>query len=261
MKISVFASGSGGNCSLISSGNSNLLIDAGISLRRIETAIRGLGLDRDDISGVLVTHEHSDHVSGLKTMLKRWDVPIYAPATVAERLVTMLPEIAQRILLVSPGCPFQLAGFKVTAFRTPHDTRESVGYRVEADGIFALATDLGHVTEEVLENLTGADTVLIEANHDPDMLKQGPYPFQLKQRILSDHGHLSNQSCGELARYLVQHGTRQVILGHISKDNNRPELALMEVRRRLGSLDAGVYCAPALGELSLAVKEGQTCWL
>ncbi len=186
MNIKVFASGSGGNCMLLSDRGTHLLIDAGISARRIIQSLRTADLDIQDIGGVLITHEHSDHVSGLKTLLHNFDVPLYAPHTVAARLCGMLPEAEDHMRVIPTGECFRVGSVSVRAFHTPHDTDESVGYRVEGSGVFALATDMGHVTDEVLNGLTGADTVLVESNHDLDMLYNGPYPVYLKRRILSD---------------------------------------------------------------------------
>ena len=257
MRLTVFASGSSGNCLLLSSGASHILIDAGISMRRISAGLTRAGISWRDIGGVLITHEHSDHISGLKTLINHCSVPICAPRTVANRLRGLLPGIDGQLRIVPVGDAFPLGGFRVTAFHTPHDTDESVGYRVQGDAVFALATDMGQVTEEVRCGLLGADTVLIEANHDPDMLRLGPYPAYLKLRILSEHGHLSNPDCALLARDLAENGTRCIVLGHISKENNRPELALQTVRSALSSSAVEICCAPADGFLALPVgKEG-----
>lgn len=253
MKIKVFASGSGGNCMLCSERDTHILIDAGISMRRLRQSLRAWDLDIDDIGGVLITHEHSDHVSGLKMLLKNFDLPLYAPHTVASRLCGMMPDAEETMHLIRPGEDFRLGAVMARAFHTPHDTDESVGYRLEGRGTFALATDMGHVTEEVLEGLSGADTVLVESNHDPNMLINGPYPVALKRRILSDHGHLSNPDCAALAAKLAEAGTRTVILGHLSKENNRPELALREAERALAGSGVRVYCAPVYGCLSVDV--------
>lgn len=253
MKISVFASGSSGNCLLVSGRGTNILIDAGISMRRTESALRGVGLTIHDISGVLVTHEHSDHVSGLKMLSKRYGVRIYAPRTVANRLRGMLPETEPYIQQIEAGRAFDIGSLRVRAFHTPHDTDESVGYRVECDGIFALATDMGHVTDEVEENLTGADAVLVESNHDLQMLSYGPYPVYLKRRILSDRGHLSNDSCAELVKRLCESGVRKVILGHLSRENNTPEKAFAASRAAALCTGAELYCAPVLGNLTIEI--------
>jgi len=259
MNIKVFASGSGGNCMLLSERDTHILIDAGISMRRLQQSLRACDLEIDDIGGVLITHEHSDHVSGLKMLLKYYALPLYAPHTVASRLCGMLPDAEEVMHAVRPGEGFRLGAVMVRAFHTPHDTDESVGYRVEGRGSFALATDMGHVTDEVLEGLTGADTVLIESNHDLDMLYNGPYPVPLKRRILSDRGHLSNTDCAALAVRLADTGTRTVILGHLSKENNRPEIALRETERALEGRDVQIFCAPVYGCLSLKVGENVLC--
>ena len=213
-----------------------------------------------DIGGVLITHEHSDHISGLDMLLKYYDFPVCAPRTVANRLRGMLPRVEGRLRTVPVGEAFPLGALRVTAFHTPHDTDESVGYRVEGEeGTFALATDMGRVTEEVEAGLMGADTVLIEANHDEDMLRYGPYPVYLKRRILSERGHLSNACCAELARYLAGSGTRRIILGHLSRENNRPEKALETVGAALGESGVEFCCAPVLGCLELPVGKAGLC--
>ena len=259
MNIKVFASGSGGNCMLLSDRDTHLLIDAGISMRRVLSSLHAAGLDIQDIGGVLITHEHSDHVSGLKMLLKYYALPLYAPHTVAARLCGMMPEAGERMNVIPTGEAFRIGRLTVRAFHTPHDTDESVGYRVEGRGVFALATDMGHVTDEVLDGLLGADTVLIESNHDLKMLADGPYPVSLKRRILSGRGHLSNTDCAALAEKLVAHGTETVILGHISRENNRPELAMAETGRLLQGSTARLYCAPPWGCLSVEVKEAAGC--
>ena len=260
MQITVFASGSSGNCLLVSSGDSNVLIDAGISMRRISAGLTQAGISWRDIGGVLITHEHSDHIYGLKTLIRHYNVPIYAPRTVSNRLYGMFPGIESCLRMIPVNQSVPVAGFQVRAFHTPHDTDESVGYRIEADGSFALATDMGHITEEILEGLLGADTVLIESNHDLDMLKMGPYPAYLKLRILSDHGHLSNTDCGNLARILYESGTRRIILGHLSRENNCPDLALNTVRASLREYTPELYCAPADGFLSVSAGKAPLCY-
>ena len=259
MQITIFASGSGGNCMLLSEENTYLLIDAGISMRRLQSALRQSGLQIQDIGGVLITHEHSDHVSGLKTLLRYYELPLYAPHTVAARLCGQIPEAAPLLHVIPVGDAFEIGGVRVRAFHTPHDTDESVGYRVEGSAVFALATDMGHVTDEVLEGLLGADTVLIESNHDLDMLCGGPYPFYLKRRILSERGHLSNADCALLAGQLARSGTSTIILGHLSRENNLPELALAECAGALEGCGTRLYCAPAFGRLSLQMGEGEPC--
>lgn len=261
MKVCIFASGSSGNCALVSSGETNILIDAGISMRRIESSLAQTGRTMRDIGGVLITHEHSDHISGLKMLLKYYWPAIYAPRTVASRLWRMLPEIDGCLRVIPVGEPFLLGRLVVRAFHTMHDTDESVGYRVEGDGVFALATDMGCVTDEVLEGLRGADTVMIECNHDEEMLRYSSYPVYLKRRILSERGHLSNADCAQLARSLAHSGTGRIILGHLSRENNTPMRALDTVRAALEGSGAELCCAPVQGCLTVPVGESEAiCW-
>ena len=255
MKVCVFASGSSGNCLLLQGSGTNILIDAGISMRRVEQSLSACGLQIKDIGGVLITHEHSDHIMGLKMLLKHYDLPVYAPHTVANRLRGALPDIEDLLHIIPVGEYFNIGALKVRAFNTPHDTPLSVGYRVEGNGCFALATDMGHVTGEILDALRGSDTVLIEANHDIDMLTGGRYPVYLKRRILSDWGHLSNECCAQLAQTLAQSGTTRIILGHLSRENNTPEMALSAVRAALYHTDTQLFCAPEWGCLEVGVEK------
>ncbi len=255
MNIKVFASGSSGNCMLLSEGDTHILIDAGISAQRIRNSLKQADLTIQDITGVLITHEHSDHVSGLKTLLKSCSLALYTPHTVAARLCGAIPDAVDHIKVIPVGESFPVGGVMVRAFHTPHDTDESVGYRVTGRATFAIATDMGHVTEEIVDGLSGAGTVLIESNHDPEMLVSGPYPYSLKRRILSDRGHLSNEDCACLAARLALAGTRTVILGHLSRENNRPELARRTVEQSVRDRDVRVFCAPPSGCLSLDVEE------
>ena len=260
MEVTVFASGSSGNCLLLSGGDTNLMIDAGISMRRTEEALARAGHRIEEIDGVLITHEHSDHISGLKMMLKYHNVPVYAPRAVASRLYGMLPGIERSLHVIPVGEEFAVRGFAVRAFHTPHDTDESVGYRIRGEAVFAMATDMGCVTEEISGGLLGADTVLIESNHDEQMLSYGPYPVYLKRRILSDHGHLSNENCAKLARQLAESGTSRIILGHLSRENNKPELALAASRAALEGTGAWLCCAPVSGCLTVPVERRALCY-
>ena len=251
MKLSVFASGSSGNCLLLSDHHTHILIDAGISMRRIQAFLLRAGLSWRDIDGVLITHEHSDHISGLETMTKKTEIPVYAPHTVANRLLGRLPSLEDKLRIIPVGEAFAIGPLRVMAFHTPHDTDESVGYRVEGSAVFALATDMGQVTEEIRGGLLGADAVLIESNHDLQMLRDGPYPFPLKRRILSERGHLSNADCAVLARQLAGTGTGTIVLGHLSRENNRPALAMQTVTAALVDCDVDLFCAPPEGPLDL----------
>ena len=235
MRICTLASSSSGNCTLVSDGDTHILIDAGISMRRIEKELNKNGLTCRDISGILITHEHTDHICGIKMMQKYYKTPLIMPDTVAGDVEALVPETAGNIARIPVGEGFDIGYLHIKCFHTPHDTPESVGYKI-TDGhrTFAIATDLGHVSAEVLRELIGSDTVILESNHDMEMLKYGPYPQYLKKRIASESGHLSNRMCGKLAERLYTEGTRKIILAHLSRNNNTPELAYNSSAEALG---------------------------
>lgn len=216
-----------------------------------------------DLAGVLVTHEHSDHVKGLTVLLRRDPVAVYALPAVCAALRKLLPERTDCLHEITPGEPFCLGNARVTAFPTPHDAAGSCGYRLDGSARFGFCTDLGTVTDAVRAALCGVDCAVIEANHDPDMLRTGPYPIYLKRRIASDHGHLSNESAGTLAVYLAENGAQQLILGHLSRENNTPRAALEAVSLALAAAgfqpgtQPELYTAPA--ETTLALTAGKAC--
>ena len=259
MRIVTFASGSTGNCCLVSDGGVNVLIDAGISARRIIQGLGVLGLAPQDVCGVLITHEHSDHISGLPVLVKRTGMRIFAPSELGEVLKRVKPELSESIDYIPPDGGLCVGDVRITAFPTPHDTSASFGYRIEGSEVFAFATDTGHISDELLEGLQGADTVVIEANHDKVMLKNGPYPPFLKQRVLSKHGHLSNDDCAKLACLLADSGTRQIILGHLSQQNNTPEVAETAVSEALSGRNVKIYTAPANKLLEVLIGDGVQC--
>jgi phosphoribosyl 1,2-cyclic phosphodiesterase len=226
MKICTLASSSSGNCTLVSQGGTHILIDAGISLRRITASLKNFGISPDELQGVLITHEHSDHINGIKMLAKYHKLPIFAPLGVAESLCGIVPEARESITWFHAGTEFVLGEIAVKSFLTPHDTPESVGYRFEAEqSSLVFVTDIGCVTQTVLDAVLGADMAVIEANHDIRMLKYGSYPAYLKRRILSERGHLSNDDSGRLATRMAASGTRRIVLAHLSRENNTPRLA------------------------------------
>ncbi|MDR3552526.1 MAG: MBL fold metallo-hydrolase [Clostridia bacterium] len=221
-------SGSSGNCALVGCGGAAVLIDAGASARAINNALTGLDMGIGDIAAVLVTHEHSDHIKGLPTLISRYKLPVYANAGTIRGILGAFGAIdPQYITELETGGSIELAGMSIRSFKTSHDSLESVGYTIATgDGRrIAVATDLGYVTEEVMRSLTGCAVVMLESNHDIGMLKNGSYPYFLKRRILSDRGHLSNDGCAQVLPKLVESGTKHIILAHLSHDNNLPELA------------------------------------
>lgn len=259
MQVVTLASGSSGNCTLVRCPAGDILIDAGISMRRIKNHLACAGTAMEKLSGILITHEHSDHISGLPMLIKHCQIPVYAPRKVANHLRYAVAGVEQSLHEIDVEHPFSLAGAEIRAFATPHDAAESVGYRIECGCIFAFATDMGHVTEEVTRGLMGADAVVIEANHDEELLMGGSYPYYLKQRILSPEGHLSNRACAELACTLVESGTRYIILGHLSRENNTPGLALRTVQAALGGTETFLYAAPADQPLTLEWERKLPC--
>lgn len=229
-------SGSSGNSYYIGSRSAGLLIDAGRSARQLDGALKLCGVDPLAVQGILVTHEHTDHVAGLRVFAKRYGLPVAASSGTLEALGPALEGI--ETLEAAPG--MELAGIRVTPFSTSHDCAQPLGYRMTTeDGReFALCTDLGFLSDEVKEHLLGADFVVLESNHDLDMLRTGPYPAYLKRRILSDHGHLSNADCAGFLPALAKSGTRRFLLAHLSRENNSPALAL---EASLGALSRAGY--------------------
>lgn len=260
MRIITFASGSTGNCALVRSGDTNILVDAGISMRRIRQALSRQGLRPEDVQGILVTHEHTDHISGLPMMVKHHGLPVYAPRTVANRILRSVTGVDDYLRHITPEEPFALGNLRITAFSTSHDTEQSVGYRIEGERSLGYCTDTGCVTRGMQQYLAGCDTVVLEANHDVDMLRSGPYPWHLKQRVLSDRGHLSNECCAAFACQLAESGTRQLVLAHLSKENNRPSLAgetVCSLLAHRGHSRMAVNIAPADGDLEVEIDP---CW-
>ena len=232
-------SGSSGNCSVVRSGGAYLLVDMGKGVRVTTGALREAGLDASDCKGILVTHEHSDHVKGLGTFLKRHPLPVYGagPTLAALEAAGLLPA-ACPVCLLDPGRGEEadVAGFGVRAFPTSHDV-PCVGYRITTpDGkTMAIATDLGTLTPAVHAALDGCDLVALESNYDPYMLHNGPYPYYLRARIEGPRGHLSNDECSEKLLELVQGGCEKFALCHLSQENNTPPLALQTVFATFGA--------------------------
>ncbi len=232
MKLISIASGSSGNCTLVLGEKKNLLIDVGIPARAIEKTLALYGLSLLDIHAVLLTHAHNDHTKGLFTLFGRRALPVYAPTAVWEFFKSQFSFIHE-VFRKSADVPFSVEDFSVTPFRVPHDV-ECNGYVIsEGEDSIAFATDVGVMERETLDHLVGARMVVLESNYDETMLKFGPYPPQLKRRISSSHGHLSNADCAKTVLNLVKNGTREILLAHLSEENNLPELAFETCKKEL----------------------------
>ncbi len=228
-------SGSEGNCTFISSENTCILIDAGKSARALCAKLCEIGSCIEDVDAIFITHEHTDHVSALETLSKKYHIPIHIMEASAEKFDRQPDSAIHSCLNRHMSVFSEIVGdIRISAFRTPHDSRMSVGYRIEMpDGkggtrVLGVATDIGYVSDTVREGLCGCEAVVLESNHDEQMLADGPYPYDLKQRIRSKRGHLSNHDSAQLAADLAQKGARGFILAHLSQENNLPELAFDE---------------------------------
>lgn len=243
MLLRTLASGSGGNCILVQQDDTAILIDAGISCKKITTRLQASGLDPEALDAIFLTHEHSDHIAGLRVFLKRYPTPVYATAGTGNRAAEKYPVVGELLHTFSAGETVEVGALEVQSFSTPHDAADSVGYRCTGGGhSLAVVTDLGWVPEEVRTVAAGVELALIEANHDEEWLKSGPYALPLQNRILGDHGHLCNETGGAFGAYLARHGAKTLVLGHLSQENNTPEHAYQVVSQVLEQ--SGVH--PAL---------------
>lgn len=227
MQLRTLASGSSGNCILLSHDGAHILVDAGISCRRITAALGSLGIDPAALLGVCVTHEHSDHISGLSTLTKQLRLPLYTSSATARQLCYRMAGLEDLIRPVVPGTETQVGPFTLNSFSTSHDAAGPLGFTFSAQGKrAAVVTDLGYVSDEVLRGVLGSQLVVCESNHDVEWLQSGPYPYFLKARILGERGHLSNEAGAALALRCVQAGAHTILLAHLSAENNTPALAL-----------------------------------
>lgn len=254
-------SGSSGNAYLIRHGNTSILVDAGRSCAALCRAIRSVGASPEDISAVLITHEHTDHTSALRVFFNKYK-PMLIGAVPVLTAVCVTEEMCDCARSLIPGKSFTIGTLSVCACFTPHDSSVNVSYRItDPDGdTLVIATDMGEVTEECENFLSGAACAIIEANHDPDMLKCGPYPAHLKARISSGRGHLSNGQCAALAADLARSGTAGFVLAHLSRENNTPKLALEAVTRSLcecGFDNLPVSCAGENCIVKISVDGGR----
>jgi phosphoribosyl 1,2-cyclic phosphodiesterase len=228
-------SGSSGNSLFVRTEKTRILIDAGLSGKKIIDALCSIGETPAEINGLLISHEHSDHIRGAGILSRKLGIPIYATQKTWDTMFEWLKPVAEEnIKIINTEKSFMIGDIEVKAFSTPHDAVDPVGFSFTAFGRkITIATDIGHINDSIIENIHGSHLVLLESNHDVEMLKIGGYPWYLKQRILGKNGHLSNDAAGEFISSLVDNGTKKILLGHLSRENNFPELAYETVKNIL----------------------------
>ncbi len=231
VKFVSLVSGSSGNATFLSDNKTKILVDCGMSGKALEKSLSDIGERASEISALLITHEHIDHVKGAGIISRRYNIPIYT--TTGTHNAMDIGKVAdENIRIVSDD--FEIGSIGVKAFSIPHDAAEPVGYSFFTGGEkVSVATDIGHMTDELMKSLRGSNRILLESNHDVEMLRLGSYPYSLKQRILGANGHLSNDTAAEVAAVLANNGTHSIMLGHLSEENNYPQIAYNTVLNRL----------------------------
>ena len=239
-RFCTLCSSSSGNSSYIGTSSGGILIDAGTNAKQLTLALEHISVNPSDIKGIFITHEHTDHIGALRVFASRYNIPVYGTKgtlTAMEKSGHLKGNFEAQTI---DNCGIEVAGMEVKRFRTSHDSAESCGYTVilPDETKISVCTDTGIITQDIIDNVTGSDLILLESNHDKKMLNAGPYPYHLKQRILSDHGHLSNEDCAKVACHFVNTGTTRLILGHLSRDNNTVSTAISETSLALGKMGA-----------------------
>lgn len=223
------ASGSNGNSVYIGNKNTNILIDAGISGKRIETALRNINIQPENLNAIFLTHEHKDHIQSVGVLSRKFDIPIYATTKTWQRLEekALIGKVdSKNKVCISSNKEYTVKDITVCPFDIPHDAVEPVAYNIMVENYkISTLTDIGHVTDTIKQKIYKSDVLLLESNHDIDMLVKGSYPYVLKERILSDYGHLSNENAGKLLNEIICEKLKYVFLGHLSEENNLPSVA------------------------------------
>ena len=234
------SSGSSGNCIYIGCGETNILIDVGRSAKNIIELLSQVNVKINDVSAIFITHEHIDHVNGLKVLISKYKIPVYMVWESFDNLSGDYKDaLGEVINFISPKDIIKIGNLRVECFKTPHDSMASVGYIISPNNeektpkAIGIATDIGHVSKEIVDAMCGCGIIYIESNHDLEMLKNSSYPAQLKQRIKSKQGHLSNKDCAEILPYFIKNGARKIILYHLSGENNTKELAVLESKKSI----------------------------
>ncbi len=242
LKFCSLYSGSSGNCLFVSSNNTKILIDCGTSCKKICDGLASINSSIDEIDAILVTHEHSDHVQSLGMVSKKFNIPVYANKETWDAMPKQKEKISEEnILFFENDKDFHIDDLTIHPFSTPHDAANPCGFNIHnGKRKISIATDLGHMDDKIFNNLQGSSFILLESNYDPEILKVSKYPFHLKQRIAGPHGHLSNATAGKTISALMKKDLKEVMLGHLSKENNFPELAYQTVAEELMQAGADI---------------------
>lgn len=261
MKCCSLFSGSSGNAIFVEGCGTKILIDAGVSGKKIEEGLKNIDVEIGELDAILVSHEHSDHVCSVGCLSKKYDIPVYATELTWNQMQTQSIKInSQNQMVFKPDNWFQVENLDIFPFKIPHDAAEPCGFSILGDTRkVTIATDLGHINSYLLSNMESSDLLLLEANHDVEMLKCGRYPWYLKRRILGDNGHLCNESAAEVITHLVGMGMNRFLLGHLSTENNFPELALQTVANALG--EAGISTESIFLEVAPRNRVSSMCEL
>ena len=237
IKFCSLYSGSSGNSLLVKTENTKILIDAGVSSKKIETALNNINIEPNSLDGILITHEHSDHVQGLGTFAKKYDLPVFVNQKTLDAMPKQKEKIAEKnINLIRIEEKFEINDLKIKPFSIPHDAANPCGFNIFKDNKkISIATDIGHMTNGIIKNLEDSIFILLESNYDPDVLMYSKYPYQLKSRIAGPTGHLSNEIAGKTISHLMKSGLQEAVLGHLSKESNFPELAYKTVMEEIMS--------------------------
>jgi phosphoribosyl 1,2-cyclic phosphodiesterase len=250
IRLAVLGSGSGGNATLVEGGGARVLVDAGFSCRGLAQRLRYVGVEPEMLDALLVTHEHADHVGGAAAFAESFGVPVFCTPGTA-RAAGLVDTVS-----FDAGRPFAIEQLEITPFAVPHDAADAVGFVLEAEGLrVGYATDLGHSPQPVRDILRECDVLVVESNHDVGLLRAGPYPQAVKDRVLSRHGHLDNEAAAELLCDVSEGRTRAIVLAHLSQTNNRPDLAKDAIARRFA--DHG----RRLPELRAADQRRPSAWI